>query len=82
LEELGNTMSAHEFGLWAAAYDAEPWGEWRTDYAGGIVAATFANINRRANAPAFSPADFMPKFRRAEASEPTPAEWAKGLNKP
>ncbi len=74
LEELGATMSGWEFGLWMAAYAAEPWGEWRTDYAGGIVAATLANINRKPSASPFSPADFMPRFTRAE--EPaTPEQW-------
>ena len=73
-------MSGWEFGLWLAAYAAEPWGDWRTDYAGGIVAATLANVNRKPSASPFSPADFMPRFARAE--EPaTPAELAESLSK-
>ena len=64
-------MSAEEFGMWQAAYSAEPWGEARIDLAGGIVAATVANCNRGKDTRAYVPFDFMPLAR---ANEPPPPE--------
>lgn len=79
LEELGRSMSAYEFGLWQAAYAAEPWGEWRTDFAGGMVAATIANVNRARNSPSYTPADFMPRFDRQDDAPATPEQLAARL---
>ena len=60
LEELGETCSANEFGLWQALYAQDPWGSVRIDVAGAVVAATIANCNRAKDTPAFKPVDFMP----------------------
>lgn len=72
-------MSGYEYGLWQAAYAAEPWGDWRTDFAGGIVASTIANVNRTRNSPAYAPADFMPRFDRAGEAPATPEQLAAKL---
>ena len=36
----------------------------RRDHRAGIVAATIANVNRRKNSKAYSPADFVPQRRQ------------------
>jgi hypothetical protein len=79
LEELGETCSAQEFGLWQALYQQSPWGPERIDLAGGVVAATIANVNRGKDQAAFSPLDFMPWSKpRAQlqpAIEPSGADF-------
>lgn len=46
------------------AYDlVEPIGEYRADLRAGIVASTVANVNRPKGRRAYSPEDFMPRFR-------------------
>lgn len=80
LEELGNTCSAYEFGLWQALYAQDPWGPMRVDLAGGVVAATIANVNRSKDTPAFKASDFMPFAFRHESppeAEPTGADFVR-----
>jgi hypothetical protein len=50
--------------LWQAAYDLEPWGEYRADLRMGTLATVIAepNRNREVKPKAFTPADFMPDF--------------------
>lgn len=62
LQELGHTMTAREFGLHWAEYTREPWGDYRVDLAGAVVARTLAEVNRdrEKRAEPFGLADFMP----------------------
>lgn len=46
--------------MWLAFDQKEPIGDWRQDLGFGVVASTFANANRKADAKPFSPQDFMP----------------------
>lgn len=52
-----------------AFFGVEPFGEVRGDIQAGIVAATFANANRKKGSKALNPADFMPKFGDEGQSE-------------
>jgi hypothetical protein len=73
LEELALSMSAHEFGLWLALYDREPWDDTRGDYQAGIIASTVVNFGGRTlrkGAKPLSPLDFMPLLN----DDPTPEE--------
>ena len=74
LEELGHTCSAQEFGLWQAAYEAEPWGPFRTELAAGVVASTIANVNRGRDSEPFTPLDFMPYAKAMQTSAPPEPE--------
>lgn len=55
-------MSGAEFAELAEHYKREPWGDYRIDLAGGVIASVVANANRdsRKKPEPFSPADFMP----------------------
>ena len=68
VQELGETMSAQEFGIWQAEYNRQPWGDFRTDLAGGMVASVMANVNRdpKAKPTPYSAIDFMPLQREPE----------------
>lgn len=84
LDELGQRMTAHEFGLWSALWAEEPWGDVRADVRAGAIAATVANYagkQRGASAAPAQPADFMPFLQRPqdEAPEPDPAQWFSNL---
>lgn len=62
LEELGATMSAAEFRVWAALYKVYPWDE-HTDLGFGQVCATIANYAGKVRSDGAEPArasDFMP----------------------
>jgi len=61
-------MSAYDLAECEAFYLLEPFGEYQTNYAAGVVAATIANVYRPKNAKGFTPDDFMPK--RGLAYEP------------
>lgn len=80
LHELGETMTADEFGLWAALYRTDPWGEQRADLRAGIVSATMVNMagmTRARGAPPAKPADFMPYAVREadrQVEEPDPMQ--------
>lgn len=83
MQELGETMTAAEFGIWWAEYRREPWGDFRTDLGAGLVAATLANVNRDAKSKPvpFSALDFMPFAREPEppAAETDPVEFFNAL---
>jgi hypothetical protein len=82
VEELGERISAHEFGEWFALYRSEPWGEVRSDIAIGQVAAVIANVNRSSTTKAFSPMDFCPYLKpREEPKEMAPAEFLKQVKR-
>ena len=61
-------MSAQEFGIWQADYNRAPWGDFRTDLAGGMVASVLANVNRdvKQKPTPYSAIDFMPLQREPE----------------
>jgi hypothetical protein len=69
LQELGETMTAREFGLHWAEYQREPWGDVRVDVAGAVNARTLAEINRdrEKRREPFGLADFMPFAPQPEA---------------
>lgn len=79
LEELGETCSAQEFGLWQALYADDPWGPARAELVGGVIASTIANVNRGKDTEPFKPLDFMPYAHLARpaapAAEPTSADF-------
>ena len=54
LQELADSITAEEYGLWWAEYCRSPWGELRQDTGFGIVAATLANVNRGRNTAPFN----------------------------
>lgn len=84
VEELGQRLSAHEFGHWWALYLQEPWGEARADLAAGQVAATVANVHRGKDAPAFKALDFAPYLQsrnREPAAPASPRAFLKTLKK-
>lgn len=74
LSELLDTMDSDEYCLWAAEYERSPWGEFRDDLRGGVLAATVANYagkSRKQNADPAKPLDFMPYNQpEPEAVEP------------
>lgn len=77
-------MTAKEFGEWQALYLVEPWGEYPTYLAAGVVASTVANVNRKPDTPPLSASDFIPKFglgpKDEEAGESDPDEFIRNLN--
>ena len=73
LEELGQTCSAQEFGLWQALYEADPWGPLREDLAAGVIASTLANVNRGKDVTPFTALDFMPYVRAERDANAPPA---------
>lgn len=88
LGELSVSMTAQEFGMWAAEYEREPWGDVRADLHAGIVASTVANYAGKMRAKdqaAAKPADYMP-FRDAADGKPSaaaesPGDWVKRLKR-
>ncbi len=88
LFELGQRMSAQEFGLWAALYAREPFGDVRGDLQAGVVAATVANYAGRIRsdgAGAAQPGEFMPLMKQGAqpepASEPDPVAHFKAIGR-
>jgi hypothetical protein len=76
--ELEGAMTAEEFGEWMAFYGQQPFGISGAWFQTGVVASTIANVNRGANSPALSAADFMPRRREDEAvKEKDPTEFFK-----
>ena len=63
--------------MWQAEYQREPWGEFRIDLAGGVIASTLANVNRGKDSAAFTPVQFMPFSKPAvdEAIETSGASF-------
>lgn len=72
LQELGETLTAQEYGLWWAEYCRSPWGELRQDTGFGIVAATIANTSRSRDSKPFSATDFMPWHEAPQEAEAAP----------
>jgi len=60
VRELLSRMDSRELAEWIAYYSLEPFGNFRTDLVGGIVASTIANCNRTSKSRSFKPSDFMP----------------------
>ena len=86
LQELGESMTADEFGLWLALYRVDPWGEQRADLRAGIVASTVANyagMQRSKSAGAAKPTDFMPYMGKQDDAdveiEPDPMQHFGGM---
>lgn len=78
-------MSAAEFGIWQADYNRQPWGDFRTDLAGGMIASTLANVNRdvKQKPIPYSALDFMPLQREAEPVAPeSPVDFFNNLGAP
>jgi hypothetical protein len=69
VDELGERMTALEFGEWLALYHYEPWGDARRDVADGLVAATLANIHRKEGARPFTAVDFAPYLKPREKTK-------------
>jgi hypothetical protein len=69
LEELGETMSAAEFGLWCELNQQEPWEYTKADILTGVQCATIANyagkMRKKDSKPAV-PSDFMPFLKQEE----------------
>lgn len=67
-------MDSDEYCLWVAEYERAPWGEYRDDLRGGVLASTIANYagkSRKENADPLIPRDFMPYFQpEPESVEP------------
>ena len=66
VKELLSRMDSRELAEWVAYYSIEPFGDFRTDLVGGIVASTIANCNRSKHSRSFKPSDFMPIGRNNE----------------
>lgn len=83
LEELGRTMTSHEFSLWVELYLENQWGEMFAYERAGIIASTVANyagMMRPKSAEPARPSDFMPmkpKGAEQEEVEPDPVEYFK-----
>lgn len=54
-------MSAKELAEWEMFYFLEPFGEYQTNYAAGIIASMIANVYKKKDAKSFVPDDFIPK---------------------
>lgn len=55
-------MTRREYNLWVAQYGLEFWGEARTDFGFGQVAAVTATAHSTRRV--YKPSDFMPDFQR------------------
>jgi len=76
LGELGERMTAYEFGLWAAFDGVEPIGGQRGDLQAGVIAAAVANYAGKVRAESAGPAsplEFMPLAQPREVG-PAPEE--------
>lgn len=69
LQELAESITAEEYGLWLAEYRRSPWGDLRDDVRFGIVAATVANVQRGPKTKPYKATDFMP-WHKSVADEP------------
>lgn len=59
-------MDSEDFLLLWAEYQREPWGEWRTDFAFGVLNSTIANYAgkiRESKKPPAKPIEFMPFYQ-------------------
>lgn len=71
LEQLENTLSAHELRRWCLYYQIEPWGSEVTDHWGQTLAYTVAQTQSTTR---LDPADFAAPWRRAAAEKLVPFE--------
>lgn len=78
LEELSETMSAQEFGLWLAYYKRNPWGEERADLRAAITTAAIANYAGKSlkDGTSVSPAEFMPFLEKEDEPTDSPDPFA------
>lgn len=76
LEELGERMTAEEYGLWMAWHSREPLDSgW---HQAGVLASVVANVNRKAGSDPYRATDFMPDpWKTEEVNEMDPAEFAR-----
>lgn len=72
MQELGDTVTGEEMGIWQAEYERQPWGEIRIDLAGGVVASVLANVHRGKDSQPYKPSDFMPLSAPPAPPEPAP----------
>lgn len=84
LDELCQSMTADEFGLWLADYQRDPWGEVRADLRAGIVAAAVTNMAGKTlrQGKTVAPGEFMPRFADEEVKDTPPDDpmaFLKGL---
>ena len=74
VEDLGNTMTALEFAEIMTVMP-ELSAHHPATLAGGIVAATVANVNRGKDTPAFRPGDFLPDPFAPDPEEGSAADF-------
>lgn len=67
-------ISSQEFVLWQAFNRQDPYGQWRADAVGGIIAATIANANRGKGSRSYKPKDFVMEFKPKTKPVPMTAE--------
>ena len=70
VKELLSRIDARELSEWEAYYKIEPFGQQVSNFTVATVAAVVANANRsqKKRTKAFSPDDFMVKFRKKRQS--------------
>ncbi|MGH1371133.1 MAG: phage tail assembly protein T [Cellvibrionaceae bacterium] len=68
VSSLPDHIPDHEYPLWVAFYELEPWGYMADNYHSSLVAS---QISTASGAPA-APADFMDLARKIEPIEPSP----------
>jgi hypothetical protein len=67
-------VSSAEFGEWVAFFSLEPFGDRMADLRAGVIASTFANVNRGKDTPPFKPLDLIPWVDIPEAANAPPPE--------
>jgi len=80
LKELGESMTAEEFGLWWALWKEEPFGEWAHYFRSSLICSTLANYAgkcRKEGAQPANPMDFMVFHKTEEKADvdPDPIEF-------
>ena len=71
VRDLLQKIGSDELSEWMAFYELEPFGEFRADFRGGLIAATFANVHRSPHTRPFAPDDFMPFIKRQSPPDPS-----------
>lgn len=68
VRELLARITSPELSEWAAFYERQPFGEWRSDFRAAMIAHTTASVWRgKKKGPSFK--DFMPDFRPKQPVE-------------
>lgn len=62
-------VGSDELAEWRIMYRLDPSLAERVDLAGGIIASTIANVNRKKGSQPFKPADFMPLVEKPKATK-------------